>query len=69
MSVIFSVIGTPTDEDLEFITDEKAIDYIKSFPKMNPVDFNILLPAATDDAIDFLKKTLQFDPAKRMTMD
>ena len=32
LSVIFSVIGTPTKEDdLDFITDNKALEYCKSF--------------------------------------
>lgn len=31
LSVIFNIIGTPREEDLDFISDERAKNYIKSF--------------------------------------
>lgn len=31
LTMIFEVIGTPKEEDYAFITDDKAIEYIKSF--------------------------------------
>lgn len=30
--MIFKVLGTPKDKDVEFVTDDKAIEYLKSFP-------------------------------------
>jgi hypothetical protein len=30
--MIFDVIGTPTEEETEFITDPKALYYVRSFP-------------------------------------
>lgn len=50
MNVIFSVIGTPSEEDLEFITDEKALEYIKLFPKSKGVDLKGIFPAITEEA-------------------
>ena len=32
LSCIFGVIGTPSDDDKSFVTDQKANDYLESFP-------------------------------------
>ena len=56
--MIFEVIGTPNEDDLTFITDEKAIEYIKSFGVKKPTNFKELYPAATNECIDFLNKTI-----------
>ncbi len=69
MSVIFSVLGTPSETELEFVTDEKAIDYLKSFSHKARVDFKDLFPAATAECVDFLNKTIVFNPKHRMTVD
>jgi len=69
LSIIFSVLGTPKEEDFEFVTDAKAIDYLRSFPFKKPVDFGELYPAATPEALDLLRKTLQFNPKKRINID
>jgi mitogen-activated protein kinase 1/3 len=69
LNVIFSVLGTPKEEDFEFVTDAKALEYLKSFPYKKPVDLNEIYPAASSEAIDLLKKCLQFDPRKRIAVD
>lgn len=33
LSVIFGVIGSPSEDDMSFVTDQKAIEYLESFPK------------------------------------
>jgi mitogen-activated protein kinase 1/3 len=69
LSIIFSVLGTPKEEDYKFVTDAKAVDYLKSFPPKKCVEFTELFPAATSEAIDLLKKMLIFNPHKRITID
>lgn len=32
LNMIFEVLGTPTEKDLSFVTDDKALEYLKSFP-------------------------------------
>eukprot|EP00828_Plagiopyla_frontata_P024961 TRINITY_DN3188_c0_g1_i6.p1 TRINITY_DN3188_c0_g1~~TRINITY_DN3188_c0_g1_i6.p1 ORF type:complete len:159 (-),score=22.41 TRINITY_DN3188_c0_g1_i6:168-644(-) len=70
LNVIFSVIGTPQEDkgDLEFVTDSKAIEYLKSFVPKKRIDFRELFPGSSPEAIDFLGKCLQFNPKKRMTL-
>ena len=69
LNMIFSVLGTPKEEDLDFVTDAKALEYIKSFPPKKPSDLSEIYPAATPDCIDLLKKTLEINPKKRLTID
>jgi len=69
LSVIFSVLGTPKEEDFEFVTDAKAIEYLRSFPFKKPVELSELYPGATPEVISLLKEMLQFSPRKRITID
>lgn len=39
LAIIFDVLGTPTVEDTTFVTDAKAIGYLKSFNAIERVNF------------------------------
>ena len=38
LAIIFNVIGTPNEFDKSFVTDQKAIEYLNSFPHTNRVE-------------------------------
>merc|ERR550539_1463229 len=38
LAVIFEILGTPTEEDTSYVTDAKAIGYLKSFTAIERVD-------------------------------
>ena len=67
LSVIFSVIGSPSAEDIEAIG--KAGEYINALPKTNGKPYEHLYPAADPNALDLLKKMLQFNPSRRVTAE
>jgi len=67
--VILDVIGTPDEENLSFISDEKALEYLASFEKKDKADFSKRFPAANPLALDFLTITLAFNPFLRPTVD
>lgn len=69
LNVIFDVIGTPNKEDYSYVTDPKAIKYLKSFTTRGRIDFKSRYPAAGDDAIDLLNKMFVFNPFFRITVD
>lgn len=69
MSVIFSVLGTPSSEDIKFISDPKALQYLKSFPETKKADLQEMYKGSSSEAIDFISKLVVFDPKKRLTAD
>ena len=66
---IFSLLGTPNKEDMSFVTDKKALDYITSFDHLPRVDLKDKFAGIPDEGIDFLDRLLQFNPYFRMTLD
>jgi mitogen-activated protein kinase 1/3 len=63
------LIGTPNDDDKSFVTDQKALEYLESFPYNQRVDLSKKYPGAPPEAIDFLNKILIFNPYFRMSLD
>jgi len=69
LDLILDVIGTPTLDEFHAITSRRSRDYIRALPIRKRRPFAALFPHASADAIDFLTKTLTFDPKKRITVD
>ena len=65
-SVIFDLLGTP--DNIDFISDERARNYIKSFGKIHKKPFNKIFKIIPADAEDFLEKSLNLNPQKRLTI-
>lgn len=66
---IIAVLGTPSPVDMEYITNDKALDYMKSLPKRSKLPLKNLYPDATPEALDLLEKMLVFNPEKRYTAE
>lgn len=69
LDLILDVIGTPTLEEFYGITSRRSRDYIRALPIKKRRSFTALFPKASPEALDFLAKTLTFDPKKRLTVD
>ena len=68
--MIFSVLGTcSSPASYDFITDTKAIEYVKSFAPRKRVNFKEIYPASTAESIDFLNKTICFNPTNRVSIN
>ena len=67
--IIFQKLGTPSEEDRSFVTDQKAIEYLDAYPELPRVDFHEIYKGGGDDALDFLDKFLQFNPYYRIKID
>jgi len=63
------VLGTPEPEDYDFITNEKALSYIKSLEKKPKVAFGQLYSQASGHAVELMERMLQFNPKKRITVN
>lgn len=70
LNVIIDVLGSPTEEDLSFVTDQTAINYLEIFPKDKVrIDFKKLFPYASDMALDFMLGMIQFNPFLRPNIE
>ncbi|TDL28397.1 CMGC/MAPK protein kinase [Rickenella mellea] len=68
LDLILDVIGTPTIDEFHSITSRRSREYIRSLPIRKRRPFSALFPAASASAVDFLQRTLTFDPKKRLTV-
>jgi mitogen-activated protein kinase 1/3 len=67
LQVIFSVIGTPSREDI--IALGKAHEYVDTLKKATGKPLEQIFPAADPAALDLLQRMLQFNPKRRITAD
>lgn len=58
LAVIFEILGTPDENDLSYVTDPKALAYLKSFNPIERVNLKTKYVGASADAIDLLDKML-----------
>jgi len=63
------VIGTPKQSDIDFVTDQKALQYLSSFAFKKRINFQEIYPGSSPESIDFMNKTIVFNPSQRMTVD
>lgn len=69
LTLILDVLGTPTLDEFYAITTRRSRDYIRALPFRKRRPFATLFPNANPLAVDFLTKTLTFDPKKRATVE
>ncbi|CAA7264289.1 unnamed protein product [Cyclocybe aegerita] len=69
LTLILDVLGTPTLDEFYAITTRRSRDYIRALPFRKKRPFGTLFPNANPLAVDFLTKTLTFDPKKRITVE
>ncbi|GAA6010734.1 hypothetical protein JCM11491_002921 [Sporobolomyces phaffii] len=69
LSLILAVTGTPTLDEFYKITSRRSRDYLRALPFQKKRDFGDLFPNASSAAVDFLAKTMTFDPTKRLTVE
>lgn len=67
--MILDVLGTPTLQEFYDIGSRRSREYLRALPFRAKREFETLYPNANPLAIDFLKRTLTFDPKKRMTVE
>ena len=69
MRLIIEVLGSPSEQDMQFITSRKARDYIRALPRSPKARFDLMYPDANPLAIDLLGKMLEFHPERRITVE
>lgn len=66
---ILQILGTPPEETLQEIASQKVYNYIFQFGNIPGRSFESILPGANPEALELLKKMLEFDPKKRITVE
>lgn len=69
LNVIFEVIGTPSQDELGFISDSTSLEYLKSFHHRERKEFSSVYPHSSPVLIHLINSMLQFDPRRRITVD
>lgn len=69
LALIFEVLGTPTAEEMKCIKLKKARDFVASQRVRRKIPMKKIFRNANPLAIDFIEKTVCFDPEKRMTIE
>jgi len=69
LRLILSVLGKPTEEDTTFVQKAAYRKLLLNMREQERKEFSTLLPTASMEAIDLLKRFLQFHPDKRLSVD
>jgi mitogen-activated protein kinase 15 len=64
---VLEITGMPTQSDIESINSPMASVMLEQLPKIKPKKLRHIFPTASEEALDLIKKTLLFDPSKRLT--
>lgn len=66
---IVSVVGTPTEVDLEWLPKQgSARAFLKKIPNSPKVQWANVYPTGNPDGLDIIDKMLHFDPSKRVNV-
>lgn len=68
LELIFSLIGTPTAEDIESIPNPKARERLLRLPRRHG-SFNSRFSSCNPEAVDLLTQMLTFNPKNRVTVE
>lgn len=61
--------GRPSKEDIESINSPLAQTMLESLPPTKQRRLRDMFPTASDEALDLLKRLLQFNPNKRLSAE
>lgn len=69
ISKILSLNGTPTFDEVSFMTSDNAINYINSFPHQSKKSLTEFVPNITNEENNLLSQMLEFNPFFRITAE
>ena len=68
LTIISEKLGKLAEEDLDFVTSEKAKRFMRKLPDKPPLPLRRQFPNTSPEALDLLGKMLQIHPRKRITV-
>jgi len=68
LNMIFNLIGTPIDVDIESLERDDARRYLKCFAKREGTGFEAKFPHVEEPSIEMLQRMLRFNPNERVSV-
>ena len=65
LNTILKILGSPKQDDIEFLMNESAQEYVKSVYTCQAIELKKLYPDVEGKYLTFLRSMLEFDPRKR----
>lgn len=65
LKLINKFIGSATEEDLWYVDNQNARNFMMNLPQLPPLDLHQKFPNASDEALDMMRCMLTMDPSKR----
>jgi len=69
LTIISEKLGNLPEQDLDFVTSDKAKRFMRKLPNKPPVPLKEQFPNAPSDALDLMRKALQIHPHRRITVE
>jgi len=69
LKLIMKLVGTPTEEELYFVTNQKALRFVLSLPNYARENLEKAFPTAEAEAADLLSSMLLLNPDRRISVD
>ena len=69
MRVVFDLIGTPNEEEIQYYKDKNVRIYLSNMTKSKAQEIAKMYPATKKSGIQLLKDMLKFDVNKRITVE
>ena len=66
LNTIFSVIGTPSQEEIDNVAEKETRLYLEKLPKRQRKNMRELFPGVDVQCINLLESMIAFDPSKRI---
>jgi serine/threonine protein kinase len=67
LRLILETKGAPSDRDVQFINDAKAVQYVRALSDRPRVSIGRIFSPVDPDAVDLLERLLEFNPYYRIT--
>ena len=69
IKLIIELLGTQSEEDMQFITNSHAKNYVLSFKRLQKKPLNTVIRYNNLEAIDLIERMLVFNPNKRINVE
>jgi len=69
LEIIADQLGSAKKEDLHFVTSSRALRFMSRQPKKRRIPFGESYPKASKACVNLLTRMLEFDPAKRISVE